>query len=127
MIRIQLLIDRVAFTTILLFFLIPLDSLCQDQSAHLTGEVLVRFHSEIQEDNLPYEIRNLDLQYMRQCRFPRLVVFKYPNTQDIQELIIQLEQLPYVEFAEPNIIYFNPFAWTPNDTYYPDPPGPELG
>jgi len=54
-------------------------------------------------------------------------VFKYPNTQDIQVLITQLEQLPYVEFAEPNIIYFNPFLWTPEDTHYPDPPCSEKG
>jgi len=61
--RIRLLADLAAVSTILL---LPTSSFCQDQKAYLTGEVLVRFHSEIQEDNLPYEIRNLDLQYLCQ-------------------------------------------------------------
>ena len=125
-------IGRLSTATACVVFLLVIPSTGLDQVKNepdrmtfLTGEFIIKFRAGYVVEGMPAELSALGLHNMRHKLTPNLVTVRYDPNADIRLLQDQIERLPYVDRAEPNIIFFSALAWTPNDDYYVDPPDNE--
>ncbi len=73
-----------------------------DDSAYAAGEVLVKFKAETPPEAIVKIQAQLGLETLKENLLPDLYLMKIEGDGSVEEMIEQLQQAEFVEYAEPN-------------------------
>lgn len=88
-----------------------------NQPEYKESELIIKYAGTINKETLKKFETKYNLTYLSELSTAKKIIhYKLPQEIEVKKAVDKYEQLPQVEYAEPNYIYHT--ATIPNDTYY---------